>query len=174
MIGRRKSPDGLPFRLYKREGKFKVSYWYKFPAGTWAFCISAQANNPAAVAEIQQAQELNGDTVKSGTVADLIGRYFTWQKALKLTDAKRKAASTLVENKVEAKQLISTFGAMLPPFVKPKHVYAHLAGRANKGAPAKANKEVALLSAILEYGRTKGELETNPCRGIKYPPTAQQ
>ena len=115
MIGRRKSPDGLPFRLYKRESKFKVSYWYKLPARTWAFCISAQANNPAAVAEIQQAQELNGDTVKSGTLADLIGRYFTWQKALKLSDARRKAASTLDENKIEARQLISTFGAMLSP-----------------------------------------------------------
>jgi len=29
MIGRRKSPDGMPFRLYERLGKFKVSYGYK-------------------------------------------------------------------------------------------------------------------------------------------------
>jgi integrase len=43
-----------------------------------------------------------------------------------------------------------------------------LAGRAAEGAPAKANKEIALLSAVLEYGRRQGVLETNPCRGIKY------
>ena len=34
MIGRRKSPDGMPFRLYERIGKFKVSYGYKLPDGS--------------------------------------------------------------------------------------------------------------------------------------------
>ncbi|MEB0012598.1 hypothetical protein QN379_18225 [Glaciimonas sp. Gout2] len=176
MIGRRNSPDGLPFRLYKREGKFKVSYWYKLPSGSWAFCLSAQANDAEAVAEIrkiaiQQAEELNGNTVKSGTVADLIGRYFIWQLGLKLGDARRKAESTLDENQNEAKKLIIAFGAAPPTSIKPKHIYGYLAARADKGAPAKANKEIALLSAILEYGRTRGELEINPCRGIKYNPT---
>jgi hypothetical protein len=33
VIGRRESPDGLPFRLYVRKGKFKVSYGYKLPSG---------------------------------------------------------------------------------------------------------------------------------------------
>jgi hypothetical protein len=28
--------------------------------------------------------------------------------------------------------------------------------------------EIALLSAVLEFGRRKGVLETNPCRDIKY------
>lgn len=37
-------------------------------------------------------------------------------------------------------------------------------------ATAKANKEVALLSAILEFGRRRGEVESNPCLGIGYNP----
>ncbi|QOY95610.1 hypothetical protein IM543_07090 [Massilia sp. UMI-21] len=45
---------------------------------------------------------------------------------------------------------------------KPVHSYKYLDLRAAEGAPAKANKEIALLSAVLEFGRRKGELETNP------------
>lgn len=48
------------------------------------------------------------------------------------------------------------------------HIYKYLDLRAAAGAPAKANKEVALLSAVLEFVRRKGELELNPCREIKY------
>lgn len=94
MIGRRKSPDGLPFRLYQRIGKFKVSFGYKQPSGEWAFKLSAPANQPDAIAEIRKAailraEELNGKTVKIGTTADLIARYFTWQLTMKHGDARR-------------------------------------------------------------------------------------
>ncbi|WP_412021927.1 hypothetical protein [Burkholderia cepacia] len=86
-------------------------------------------------------------------------------------DERRKAQITLDENRRETKRLVAVFGKMSPGAIKPKHVYAYLDKRAQMGAPAKANKEVALLSAILEYGRRRGELETNPCRGIEYNPT---
>ncbi|MFZ6801976.1 hypothetical protein [Undibacterium sp. Di24W] len=173
MIGRRNSPDGLPFRLYVDNGKFKVSYYYKLPSGKRAFTLSASVNNPDAIAKakaeaIEQANELNGNTPKKGTIADLIKRYFAWQSALKLDDVRRKARSTLEENAYESKNIDKVFGKMSPEAIKAKHIYGYLAVRADGGAPAKANKEVALFSAILEYGRTRGELETNPCRGIKY------
>ena len=177
MVGRRKSPDGLPFNLFMRVGKFKVSYGYKSPkSNRWLFKLSASANNPEAVAEIrkaaiQQAEDLNGNAPKAGTIADLIARYFNWHRAMKPNDLRRKAASTIEENKRESKNLIKVFGGNSPPGVKPLHIYQYLALRADQGAPAKANKEVALLSSIFEYGRTRGELEINPCLNIKYNPT---
>lgn len=176
MIGRRKSPDGLPFRLYKRTGKFKVSFGYKLPTGIWIFNLSAPANQPDAIAAIrrqaiQQAEELNGNVAQSGTVESLVERYFSWQTTMKQSDARRKAKTTLTENLTESKNITKFFGKMAPSAIKAKHVYAYLSARADAGAPAKANKEIALLSAILEFGRTKGDLETNPCRGIKYNPT---
>lgn len=176
MVGRRKSPDGLPFRLYQRIGKFKISYWYKLPSGEWGFNLSANKNNARAVAElrmtaIKRAEELNGCVVQAGTVTDLIDRYFAWQAGMKVGDARRKAQSTLIENKVEAENLKKVFGKMLPTAIKPKHIYVYLSTRADAGAPAKANKEIALMSTILEYGRMQGELEINPCRHIKYNPT---
>jgi integrase len=173
VIGRRESPDGLPFRLYVRKGKFKVSYGYKLPNGKWAFRLTAPATDLEAIAEIrrqaiERAEVLNGNSIQDGTTADLIKRYFLWQESLPVDSEIRKAAITLKENKVEAVWLAKFFGAMPPEAIKPKHVYTFLLNRAVRGAPAKANKEIALLSAVLEYGRRLGELEVNPCRGIKY------
>jgi len=176
MIGRRQRPDGLPFRLYTRAGKFKTSYGYKLDTGKWAFRLSAPSNAPEAVAvirdeAIKRANELNGNVVKAGTVEALFERYFEWQAALPTDSELRKAAGTLKENERESKKLNGVFGKMRPTAIKPVHVYKYLAERAKKGAPAKANKEIALLSAVLEYGRRQGDLEENPCRGIKYNPT---
>lgn len=177
MIGRRKTPDGLPFRLYPRYGKHKVSFAYKLPNGKWAYRLSAPAHNKEAIAEIrkqaiERAEALNGDAVEPGTVEALFERYFSWQYGLPLDSELRKASSTLEENDDREKiPLIKVFGKMSPTAIKPKHVYGYLDKRAQQGAPAKANKEIALLSAVLEYGRRRGDLEVNPCRGIKYNPT---
>lgn len=174
MIGRRKSPDGMPFRLYERLGKFKVSYGYKLPDGKWAFRLTAAASDKGACARIraeaiERANELNGAPVESGATEALFKRYFTWQRSLPADSEERKADSTLDENEHnEAKRLLKTFGKVKPAAIKPVHIYKYLDGRAGEGAPAKANKEIALLSAVLEFGRRKGVLETNPCRDIKY------
>lgn len=173
MIGRRKSPDGLPFRMYERIGKFKVSYGYKLASGKWAFRLTAPVNSPDAVAAIRReamarSEILNGGAVPVGTTEALIKKYFAWQEAMPAESEDRKAAITLKENKVESANLIRVFGAMEPEDIKPKDIYGFLSDRRDKGAPAKANKEIALLSAVLEYGRRLGELEVNPCRGIKY------
>ena len=173
MIGRRSSPDGLPFRLYMRKGKFKVSFGYKLPDGTWKFRITAPSNNPTAVAAarkdaIERAEVLNGNAAAPGTTGDLIDKYFKWQESMPAGSEMRKAATTLLENKIESKNLKKVFGLMAPQDIRPKDIYGYLSFRAEAGAPAKANKEIALLSAALEYGRRLGMLEINPCRDIKY------
>ncbi|WP_176322446.1 tyrosine-type recombinase/integrase [Burkholderia vietnamiensis] len=166
----------MPFRLYANYGKHKVSFGYKLPNGRWAFRLSAPARHKDAIAEIrkqaiERAEALNGDAVEPGTFEALAEAYFDWQEGLPHKDERRKAQITLDENRNELKRLNAVFGKMSPAAIKPKHVYGFLDKRAQMGAPAKANKEVALLSAILEFGRRRGELETNPCRGIEYNPT---
>jgi integrase len=175
MIGRRKSPDGLPFNLYMFVGKRVVSFGYK-PANKWIFRLRAPRARPEKVAAIRaeairRANELNGCATYVGNTAELIDRYFEWQEEMPLTDERRKAESTLEVNRYEAAFLKSFFGKMLPAEIKAMHIYEYLDIRAKNGAPAKANKEIGLLSAILEYGRRKGELETNPCVDIDYNPT---
>lgn len=174
MIGRRKSPDGMPFRLYERIGKFKVSYGYKLPDGTWAFRLTASILDKAAAARIRieavdRANVLNGMPLEGGETEALFRRYFAWQHGMPADSEDRKADSTLKENeKYEAPRILLTFGKVRPAQIKPVHIYKYLDGRAAEGAPAKANKEIALLSAVLEFGRRKGVLELNPCRDIKY------
>ncbi|MRT30769.1 hypothetical protein [Herbaspirillum sp. CAH-3] len=173
MIGRRKTPDGLPFRLYVTKGKFKVRYFYKLPGGKLAFSLTARANNAAEVAAVRKdaigrAEILNGHAAAPGTVGALITAYFRWQDKMPRDSEDRKAEGTLIENKREKKNLEKVFGLMAPQDIRPKDVYGYLAARAAQGAPAKANKEIALLSAILEYGRRLGQLEVNPCRDIRY------
>lgn len=164
----------MPFRLYERLGKFKVSYGYKLPDGKWAFRLTAATSDKEACARIrieaiERANELNGVQVESGETAALFRRYFAWQRALPRDSEERKADSTLDENEFnEAPRLLRVFGKMKPATIKPVHIYKYLDGRATQGAPVKANKEIALLSAVLEFGRRKGVLETNPCRDIKY------
>ncbi|MCG2585975.1 tyrosine-type recombinase/integrase [Massilia sp. TS11] len=173
MTKAREKADGLPFRLYERIGKFVVSYGYKLPDGTWAFRLSAQKNNTRKAAEIRteaiyQANLLNGAAPVAGSMNALFDDYFKWQRSLPRSSEDRKADNTLKENQSEAKRLMQTFGKVSPSSIKPVHIYKYLDGRARTGAPAKANKEIALLSAVLEYGRRMGILETNHCRGIKY------
>lgn len=174
MIGRRKSPDGMPFRLYERIGARTVSYGYKLPDGSWAFRLSAPVGDSAArmrirTEAIDRANVLNGAPLEGGATEALFRRYFAWQHGLPASSEDRKAESTLKENeKHEAPRLIKVFGKTKPAAIKPVHIYKYLDLRAAEGAPAKANKEIALLSAVLEFGRRKGELETNPCRDIKY------
>lgn len=173
MIGRRKSPDGLPFRLYQHDGVRTVSFGYKDVSGKWVFRYSAPRARPDLVADarrraIDEANRLNGDTVpETGTVTALINRYFDWQDGMPRDSEMRKAESTLIENRRERKWLDKVFGKMHPTAIKTHHVYAYL-DRRGKQAPAKANKEIALLSAVLEYGRRVGELANNPCSGIQY------
>ena len=173
MIGRRKFPDGKPFRLYEYAGKRKTSYGYKLADGTWAFRLSAPTDDIEAVEKVRReaydrANVLNRNFPKSDTVAGLIERYFTWQDRLPETSENRKSLITLQENRREAVKLVKVFGKVRPKDIKPVHIYKYLSLREEQGAPIKANKEIALLSAILEYGRRLGLLETNPCRGIKY------
>lgn len=164
----------MPFRLYERIGKFKVSYGYKLPDGKWAFRLTAATCDKEACARIraeaiERANELNGVPVEIGETDALFKRYFAWQRGLPKDSEERKADSTLDENEYnEAKRLLRTFGKVRPTVIKPVHIYKYLDGRAAEGAPAKANKEIALLSAVLEFGRRKGVLEVNPCRDIKY------
>lgn len=118
---------------------------------------------------IDRANMLNGMPLEGGETEALFRRYFAWQFGLPADSEDRKADSTLKENeKYEAPRILRTFAKVRPAQIKPVHIYKYLDGRAAEGAPAKANKEIALLSAVLEFGRRKGVLELNPCRDIKY------
>jgi hypothetical protein len=57
VIGHRESPDGLPFFLYERKGK-------------WAFRLSAWTNSPGLIAEIRRDAILRA-IVRSSSIPSL-------------------------------------------------------------------------------------------------------
>lgn len=167
----------MPFRLYERVGKSKASCGYKLQDGTWPFRLTAPVGDKDACARIRseaidRVNVLKGVPVEGGETEALFRRYFAGQRGLPVTSEERKADSKLNENvKNEAPRLLRVFGKVKPSIIKPVHIYKDLDGRAAEGAPSKANKEIALLLAVLEFGRRKGVLEVNPCRDIKYKQT---
>lgn len=86
-----------------------------------------------------------------------------------------KAFSTQKDNERELKQLEHIFGDSPIETIEPVHVRGYLDGRQvltgkRKGEPAtvRANREVALLSHIINFARERGfTTMTNPCAGVR-------
>lgn len=61
-------------------------------------------------------------------------------------------------------RLRPVFGAMWPEDLLPRHVYQYLRER---GAPVRANREVAVLSNIMQQAIEMGLIDANPCRQVR-------
>lgn len=176
MVGSTKQPDTVVAeRLYCRAGKRVTTFYYKHADNTNEIFATARTASKegvakAKIAALQRWGELRGmegTKPQHKTVAGLFGRYFAWQETLPDSSTLKKAASTITGNKQEQKPLLAFFGEMLPPAVTAHMVYDYIDTRTEGGAPAAAVKEVALLSAVFEYGRRKGVVTDNPCHGVK-------
>lgn len=171
MIKRRDKPDGLPYRVYERYGQRVYSIGYKMPNGKWAFKMQCPVHNHAEIAKlkreaIQQAATLSFSTGKGG-IEGLIDDWIEWQEKLPASDLNKRADSTLVENKREAKNLKQSFGHMQPDQITMVNGYEYLDACVQANRAAKGNKEIALLQVILEYAVRKGIITSNPLRGIR-------
>ena len=176
MVGRRKRPDGLPARLYMRAGKRVTVFFLKGEDNrntelARAFTADSDAVRRARARAIELYGRREGAAIEN--VAWLIDQYFTWQEALPSDDTRKKAASTIAENRREAANLKAFFGRMAPAYVEPHHCYAYIDERAQaSGAAVKAGKEITLLSTVFEYGRRRGKLRDNPVTGVQKPRNA--
>ena len=61
-------------------------------------------------------------------------------------------------------RLRPVYGDMWPEDLKPHHVYAYLDQRAGK---TQANREIAVLSNMMQHAIRKGLIEANPCRQVR-------
>lgn len=162
-------------RLYVRVGKRTTTFFYKHPDNRSETLATAPTVRPDKVAlakleALEKWGKLRGVPEAGApdrTVAGLFARYFLWQEKLPPTSAKKKAASTLKTNQQEQTALLAFFGDMLPATITQTLVYEYIDARSEAGAPAGCIKEVALLSAVLNFGIRRGELTANPCHGIE-------
>lgn len=179
MIRRRTIPDGLPFRVYERFGVRVYSIGYKRKSGAWAFRYECPVGNAAKVAELRRKAILESATITDdmpvGGFAGLVDAWFLMQEALPATSTKKRAASTIAENKREAVNLKKAWGHFEVAEITKTMGYEYLdaceKATDDKGnprpRPEKGNKEMALARLILEYAIRKNIIQSNPLDGLR-------
>jgi integrase len=151
-------------RLYKYSGIRKVSFYYQYPDGSNETLASADAGDRAGIQHAariarRRALELQEGNVVAGSVSELIERF---QTEIAPTHFRDQSHDGLAVRKGELANLVRFFGKMSPTALRPLHGYQYLEARAKSGAPAKANKELSLMSTICNFAVRWGLIEANP------------
>lgn len=147
MVGKRKSRDDLPSRMYAKHG----AYYFVDRSNRWHRLSK----------NLRDALVLYADMVSAPSHATTMAAMFD-RYAIEVVPT--KAPRTQRDNQTELRMLRQAFGHMRPGDVRPKHVYAYLDARAAK---VRANREKALLSSVFAYAIRWGIVESNPCRDVK-------
>ena len=147
-MGRRRTVHkNLPAKLHLKRGRYYYGRNQEFVGDNLADALRVWAEKEAASV---------GD--RPVTVADLAGQY-----AAKVI--RTKAPRTQKDNGKERVNLLSVFGSAPIASVRLEHVRGYLD---NRGAKVRANREIALLSAMWNWGRDRGMVQhPNPCTGVK-------
>lgn len=182
MIRQRATPDGLPFRVYERYGVRVYSVGYKLKSGKWAYRYECPVTDTRQIATLRrkailESAKVEGDTPIGG-FSGLVAAWFDWQEKLPTSDERKRADSTIAENKRESSNLIAAWGHFEPHEITKTMGYEYLEAclhaRDKDGNPRpraeKGNKEMALARLILEYGIRKKLLEVNPLAGLNKNP----
>ena len=171
MIRARDKPDGLPYRVYERYGKRVYSIGYKMTSGRWAFRFDCAVDDIAQIKVLRRkAIEESARVIEDrphGGFKGLVTAWFEWQEALPASDARKRADSTIAENKREAENLKKAWGHFdLHEITKPMG-YEYLEACLRAGRPEKGNKEMSLARVMLEHAIRKGALDANPLDGLE-------
>ena len=175
MIRRRTVNTGLPWRVYERYGRRIWRIYYQ-PVGATRVTLFECFAGDVTKAEARSAARLKYAQMFAGTpeadseaiTFERLGKlYMQWQRELPETDEDRKAETTLDENERELATLNKVFGQVMPDDITAPDWFTFQDLRRKAGASKKVNKEIALASAVLEYGRLRGLCTVNTARGIK-------
>ena len=160
-------PTGID-RLYKRVGARKVSFYYKFPDSREQTLATAPRADRAAVADAErnakrQALDIQAGQILVGSVADAIERFEDEEDARHFLSQGKDAKAVRTS---AYRRLTRFFGRMDPKALEMIHGYQYLDARAKSGAPAGANKDMALMSTMCRYWIKWGVIRANPFTGL--------
>jgi integrase len=102
---------------------------------------------------LRRYRELVPDNRKLTTMGDVFDRYL-------IEIIPTKAPRTQLDNTTELGNLRRSFGHFLPDEITAQDIYKYMDGR---GAPVRANREIALLSHIFKKAIRWGVVKRNPC-----------
>ncbi|CAG9193953.1 conserved hypothetical protein [Paraburkholderia caribensis] len=155
-------------RLYKRTGARRISYWYKFPDGRSQTLATAPLGDRHMIAVAErtakrQALDIQAGQIISGSVAEMIERFRDEIDPMHYRDQSRDGKQV---RKGQYERLTRFFGRMAPLSLETIHGYQYLDQRAKAGAPAGANKDMALMTTICNYAIRWGLVKANPFVGM--------
>ena len=142
---KRNKPDGLPARVYFKHGQ----YWFVDRAMKW------HRLGPDKVEALKRHAELLGEQRK--TFAQIVEKY----RNLVLI---KKAPRTQIDNEKELVNLLKVFATAPICAIRRGHVAAY---RDARGAPVRANRELALLSHIFTKAIEWEDAKENPVLNVE-------
>jgi integrase len=107
--------------------------------------------------------DMNGAASDAGTVLEL------WRAYLESAEWKRLTPGTQRSYTENSRPLLRAMGGAQVTQVKPKHINKYLRDL-RSDAPVVANREVALLSNLLNLAVERGDIDFNPCKQIRRNP----
>lgn len=151
-------------RVQKYVGVRKVSFYYQHADKKSETLATAPTGDRAAIADAERiarrkALDIQQGQVVAGSVASLIERF---EEEVAPTHYRDQSKEGKAVRSSTYKNLKAFFGQMAPMSLKTVHGYQYLDARASAGAPAKANKELSLMSTICHYAVRWGVIEANP------------
>lgn len=150
----RESAKGLLPRMEARPTKAGFSYRYH-PIGGKPIPLGQDRE-----LAIRKVLDLNGDNSDRGTVAEL------WRLYQVSPEWVRHAEATRTDYTQSSVHVLKLFGKMRAASVKPVHLNRYL--RVERAtAPIRANREMALLSNLLNMAVNRGDLDANPCKQVR-------
>ncbi|WP_244973649.1 tyrosine-type recombinase/integrase [Polynucleobacter paneuropaeus] len=146
--------DGLLPRMEARRGKSKTTYRYH-PIDGKPIGLGSDLQ-----AAIRKVNDMTGRAKDTGTIAKL------WEQYQESNAWKVLADSTKEEYKSCGKQIVEVFADMYASDIRSPMIYRYLTVE-RKDAPVRANREVSLLSNLIDLAIRRGEAETNPCSQVR-------
>ncbi len=111
-------------------------------------------------AALQKVLDMNGRNDDRGTINEL------WRLYHDTAAWKDLAQGTQDDYTQASGPLLKVFGKLAPASIKPAHIARYLRVERIKAA-VRANREVALLSNLMNLAIERGELDLNPCKQVR-------
>lgn len=146
--------DGLLPRMEARKGKTKTTYRYH-PIDGKPINLGSDL-----LLAIRKVVDMTGRSKDVGKISKL------WEQYQDSNSWKVLADTTKAEYRTCAKMINQVFSDMYASDIKPSMIYRYLTVE-RKDAPVRANREVSLLSNLIDLAIRRGEAEVNPCHQVR-------
>jgi integrase len=151
----RASATGLLPRMEARPRKDGLVTYRYHPLGKTPVSLGTDK-----AAALRKVLDINNEAPDRGSVAGL------WRLYQETADWQRLADNSQIDYRQCSKALLKVFGPMAAADVLPSHCARYLRVE-RASAPKRANREMALMSNLMNLAIERGDILANPCKQIR-------